>query len=380
MSSLRPSSRRKNVTSHHHRPGWRKRHKAILSFQGLETRWLMATFTVANTGDNGGVNPAPFAGTGTLRQAIVDSNATPGSNTISINIGTGVQTISLQAALPSITVPVVIDGTSQPGYAGSPLIDIDGTSAGSSATGLDLAAGSGGSTILSLVINNFGTNGISIESTGNAVQSSYIGTNAAGTAAGSAAMSYGVFVTGASNTIGGMTPGAGNLISGNTTNGVRLTGASATGNVVEGNLIGTDVTGTVTVANGDGVEVDPGASGNTIGGLTATPGTGAGNVISGSTLAGVYVVGPTATGNLVEGNLIGTNDSGTGALGNIYGIYINNSGANTVGGTVAGAGNVLSGNSFDGVLISGLTAASTNLHASRLACCPLERIFTANGV
>ena len=258
---------------------------------------------------------------------------------------------------------MVLDGATQPGFTSTPIIVLAGTNAGSSAKGLDLAAGSAGSTILALVINNFGKDGISIESTGNAVQSSYIGTNAAGTAAGTSAMPIGVVVSGASNTIGGITPGTGNLISGNTTYGVQVTGASATGDAVEGNLIGTDVSGTVGVSNGDGVEVDSGASSNRIGGLTATPGTGAGNVISGSTFAGVYIIGPTATGDLVAGNLIGTNASGIGALGNTYGVYINNAPANTVGGTASGAGNVLSGNSFDGVVISGITAASANLVA-----------------
>jgi hypothetical protein len=231
MSSLRPSSCRKNGAFHHHRPGWRKRHKVILCFQDLETRWLMATFTVANTGDNGGVNPAPFAGTGTLRQAIVDSNATPGSNTIGFNIGTGVQTISLQAALPAVSVPVVIDGTSQPGYAGQPLIVLDGTSAGTSADGLDIMAGS--STVSALVIDNFsGGSGIYLTSTGgDLVTGCYLGTNASGTTA--AANLNDVKIDIASNTIGGVTgtpgTGAGNLISGAGNDGVLVSGGRRDG-------------------------------------------------------------------------------------------------------------------------------------------------------
>lgn len=74
------------------------------------------TFTVTNTGDNGGINPAAFAGTGTLRQAIIDANATAGADQIYFNIpGSGVQTITFAGVLPAITGQVQIDGYSQPG-------------------------------------------------------------------------------------------------------------------------------------------------------------------------------------------------------------------------------------------------------------------------
>ena len=92
--------------------------------------------------------------------------------------------------------------------------------------------------------------------------------------------------------------------------GVYIQGSTATANLVAGNFIGTDITGKLAVANLQGVVIADGASNNTIGGLTTTPGTGAGNVISGNTDSGVQItventnVG--ATGNLVEGNLIGT--------------------------------------------------------------------------
>ena len=151
------------------------------------------------------------------------------------------------SALPGITVPVTIDGTTQPGYTSAPLVDLNGTSAGSNAAGLDLAAGSGGITIRALVINNFAADGDLITTTDNTVQSSYIGTNAAGTAAGSTEMPYGILVNGASNTIGGTAFGAGNLISGNTTYGVAI---STSDNLVEDNRIGTDITGTVALGNG----------------------------------------------------------------------------------------------------------------------------------
>ena len=72
------------------------------------------------------------SGPGSLRQAILDSNAATGAtNTIEFDIpGSGVQTIVPLSPLPAITNPVLIDGWSQPGYAGTPLIEIDGSQAG----------------------------------------------------------------------------------------------------------------------------------------------------------------------------------------------------------------------------------------------------------
>src|SRR5262245_37491608 len=96
----------------------------------LEDRCLLATFTVTNTGDNGGVNPVPFAGTGTLRQAIVDANASANTggnpDVIAFDIpGAGVQTIAPLAELRRISEAVVLDGTTQPGFSGSPLIELN---------------------------------------------------------------------------------------------------------------------------------------------------------------------------------------------------------------------------------------------------------------
>src|SRR5262249_14978172 len=150
--------------------------------------------SVTNTND---------AGAGSLRQAILDANARPGPDTIQFNIsGAGVHTISPLSALPSITEAVSIDGATQPGLAGTPLIEIDGSGAGAGASGLTITAG--GSTIRGLVINRFAADGIRISgasAASNTVQGNYIGTNAAGTAAlGNG--EYGVYVVDASsNTI-----------------------------------------------------------------------------------------------------------------------------------------------------------------------------------
>src|SRR5262249_44287605 len=116
----------------------------------------------------------------------------------------------------------------------------------------------------------------------------------------------------------------------------------ATNTTVSGNYIGLNAAGTAALGNtSEGVRIESG-TGTTVGGLTATPGTGAGNVISGN-LSGVSVVG--GTDNTIQGNLVGTNAAGTAALGQAAGvIFASSANNNTVGATAAGARNVLSGN------------------------------------
>src|SRR5262249_30625509 len=143
--------------------------------------------------------------------------------------------------------------------------------------------------------------------------------------------------------------GAGNLISGNGTDGVLITGGS---NQVLGNFIGTNAAGIAAVANlGNGINVQ--GSGNTIGGT----GSGAGNLISGNSGDGLLIA---TSGNLALGNFIGTTAGGFHSLGNrANGIEVagNN---NMIGGTAAGARNVISGNAKIGVLISGGGGGNAN--------------------
>src|SRR5207245_480485 len=107
---------------------------------------------------------------------------------------------------------------------------------------------------------------------------------------------FGVLISGsAGNTIGGTTAAAGNVISSNKLSGILLFDSGATGNLLEGNLIGTDVTGAANLGNSQGGVVISGAPGNTVGGTLF----GAGNVISGNNTSGVEILGSGATGNLV---------------------------------------------------------------------------------
>jgi hypothetical protein len=317
----------------------------------LEDRTLPATFLVTVTDDSGA---------GSLRDAITQSNATPGANVIDFNIGTGVQTISLLSTLPTVTVPVTIDGTSEPDFAGTPEIVLDGTSAGPGVNGLTVTAGS--SAVMGLVIDNFSGNGVALQTGGHdVIAGNYIGVDSSGAAAAGNG-GDGVAVSGSSNnTVGGTAAGAGNVISANSGDGVEVFGG-ANGNAVQGNLIGTDVTGTAALGNGnDGVALSNAAGGTLIGGTAA----GAGNVISANAGDGVEIVGPGLSSNIVQGNLIGTDVTGTAALGNgadgvaVHGpIQVFDT---TVGGTAAGARNVISGNAADGVDIFGMGASGNSV-------------------
>jgi titin len=172
----------------------------------------------------------------------------------------------------------------------------------------------------------------------------YIGTDVSGTAP-LGNFNDGVLIDGSNNTVGGTVDGVRNLISNNGansgSNGVELT-ATATNNLVAGNYIGTDVTGSASLPNGRGVYVL--GDSNTIGGTTAQT-----RNISGNTFYGIEIQGRY---NLVEGNYIGTDVNGGYALGNgLDGVLVIPGSAmfNTIGGTVDGARNVISGNSLNGV-------------------------------
>jgi CSLREA domain-containing protein len=194
--------------------------------------------------------------------------------------------------------------------------------------------------------NDHGVSIFNAGATGNQVQGNLIGTDKNGTnALGNS--STGVYITDApNNAIGGTTDEARNIISGNHGDGVVIDESSAaSGNKVEGNYVGTDAAGTADLGNKrDGVVIY-GAPNNTVGGTVS----GARNVISGNDGYGVTIGGPTATGNQagtknkVEGNYIGTKADGTAGLGNTRGgVAITGASKNTVGGTAAGAGNVIS--------------------------------------
>jgi CSLREA domain-containing protein/uncharacterized repeat protein (TIGR01451 family) len=308
------------------------------SGQAAQPAAVAATFTVNSSDDHN--DGTCNAGDCTLREAINAANTNAGTDTIAFAIGSGAQTITPASALPAISGTVIINGTTQPGFSGVPLIEISGANVGEGISGLTINAAN--CTIRGLIINRFGAQGININSSGTTIAGNYIGTNAAGTAGGTGIgnAENGVLINSASNIIGGTTTADRNVISGNLGSGVVLLNVAATTNQVLGNFIGTGATGTSTVANlSDGVSIIA-APNNTIGGTTA----GAGNVISGNS-NGVHIIDASATGNVITGNFIGTNFNGTTDLGNQFaGIDIFEGANNTIGGNSTAARNIISGN------------------------------------
>ena len=145
------------------------------------------------------------------------------------------------------------------------------------------------------------------------------------------------------------------MISGNGGRGLDIFGTGTTGNVVQGNLIGVDKDGTTPLPNDqDGIQIDTSASSNTIGGTAA----GAGNVISGNGANGIRLAGAATTANTIHGNVIGLGLDGTTIVPNgASGIDVNfDAGLHTIGGSSAGAGNVISGNTNSGIRAYGITA------------------------
>jgi len=303
---------------------------AVLLLHGAAAALFAATFTVTNTADSGA---------GSLRQAILDANTAAGADTIAFNIpGTGPFLIQPVTLLPPLAGETTLDGTTQPGYAGTPLIELSTFSG----AGLRMS-GTGSNTIRGVCLHDFNA-GVQIESDNNHLEGCFIGTDPTGTLG--PGNGTGVVITAATsgNVIGGASPGARNLISGNAT-GVQSTGGGA--NLIQGNLIGTDVTGNSSIPNGVGISLT-GTTGFLIGGSNP----GEGNVVSGNSSDGIHV--SVGNGCTIQGNKIGTNTAGTESLPNQWGIESSGAPALVIGGNFnAGEGNLISGNTFDGILITG---------------------------
>jgi len=300
-----------------------------------------ATFTVTNTNDTG---------VGSLRKAIIDANTNPGTDFIDFNIaGGGLRTIFLNSPLPTITGTVSINGASQPGFAGVPLIEIAGDLTGVGADGLTISNNS--SQIGWLTINGFDDNGIVITGTGNAtIVGCYIGISNDGVGTGFPNGGHGVLIDNSpDNDIGGTTANLRNIISNNLGSGVHIFGASSSDNLVQGNYIGTDVTGALGRQNDiHGIVLEE-CAGNTVGGTTA----GARNIVSGNNNANIILLDCLSGGNTVQGNYVGLNAAGNATIAGAFsGINVLRSPNSLVGGTVAGARNVVSGNGSYNIEVS----------------------------
>lgn len=360
--------------------------------------------------------------------------AIPGDGPHTIQPLSALPTISQPVEIDGYTQSGAVANSDASGFNGTLQIELDGSSAGDGVSGLTLTAGA--STVRGLVINRFDEDGIFIFSNdGSVVEGNLIGLDATGLvaegndtgvrlaadshriggtsaaarnviagnsdtnvrlqnaelcqiqgnligtvktgAAAAGGSTFGVVLAGGAhdNSIGGTTAGSRNVISGHATSGVHFTGSPRpTGNLVQGNLVGTNAAGTAALGNGSntfdhgGVVVATGID-NTIGGTTVV----ARNVLSGNR-NGVFLTGSSSTANHVQGNYIGLAVTGASAVGNsLDGVAIAfQSTGNFVGGTAAGAGNVISGNGSEGIEISGQNSVggSNTVQGNRIGTDP----------
>jgi uncharacterized repeat protein (TIGR01451 family) len=292
---------------------------------------------------------AEDSGSGSLREAITVANEVIGPDQITFNIIGPSRTITLLSPLPAIMDTVTIDATTQPGFTGLPIVELNYSAAGVAQAGLVINAPS--CAVRGLIINRVqglspNGNGIQINNSGTTIEGNFIGTNAAGSTA-LPNLGFGIDINNAGMvTIGGGTTGARNVISGNQAGGIELSGPQTSSVSVLGNFIGTNASGTASISTSDGVTIIGSAMNNTIGGAA----NGQGNLISGNQ-SGIFIA---ANGNLVQGNFIGVDVTGNADLGNKEaGIFISDSQGSTVGGVVAGARNIISGNDNRGIFSNG---------------------------
>jgi CSLREA domain-containing protein len=234
---------------------------------------------------------------------------------------------------------------------------------GTSAAARNLISSNGGDGIR--MLNNGGGS--------NKIQGNFIGTDVTGTLdLGNSG--DGIQIDGSANVeIGGIVTGARNVISGNGEHGIRL--ENITESSIQGNIIGLNAAGNALLGNtASGVFITGGGD-NLIGGATAS----ARNILSGNGVNGVEIT--SSTDNLVQGNFIGTNLAGNADLGNLdNGVHIDNSTDNIIGGTTATLRNVISGNSFGGVRISGAGSKDNIVSGNFIGVGVDGRLALGNGV
>ena len=355
---------------------------------------LREAITAINAGNNLGDPDIIAHTTGVFGTNDTINFAISGAGVKTINVGTSASASGIP--LPTMTKPRIINGYTQ-GVA-SPntlanadsavlLIQLNGTSAGSGSDGMTLGSGSGGSIIKGLVINRFTGNGIVIRSNGNTIAGNFIGIDPTGTTRmpnGSFPVAGdGISIQNASNNIVG-TPAVAdrNVISGNAIGGVHVIGtlvAPATGNTISGNFIGVAADGKSSIGSRTEPAPAPGtAEGNNLYGIQISGGNL--NTVGGTTAGSRNVVGFNADGididnggqqNVIQGNFCGVGADGVTQAANLFhGIVIRSSNGfsaplgppqanepgasfNTIGGTAAGAGNLVEFNGSAGIAIFG---------------------------
>lgn len=350
---------------------WSRRRQARLSgpiallAAGIVGAWSVhaATITVTSTADASG-GPAC-----TLRDALTAANtntatggcpAGSGTDTIAFTIpaatdpgcvaATGVCTIRPATQLPSVNSLTTIDGLTQPGAsAGSRVagawpnataldtqvrIEIDGSLLPAGSSGLVLNAN--GCTVRGLSIFSLHT-ALVLNTSNNVIQGCFIGARADGTTTGS--LAFGLATVGSNNAIGGNSAGDGNLFA---TGGTCIRVNGGDGNAINGNLIGTDATGTLALGGGTGIVIE-GRSGD-----PAVQNTIQQNVISGNPVGAILLLG--ADGTSISLNTMGIAVGGA-PLPNGAGISIIDTAAGPSTGTDVVANAIANTAVWDGVLV-----------------------------
>jgi hypothetical protein len=324
-------------------------------FAGLTSALASADpFTVINTNDSGA---------GSLRQAILDANANPGLDTITFLIpGTGVHKITPLDTM-TISDAVVIDGFTQAGSNPNTLlvgnnavykVEIDGS--GIPFTSYLFKVLTSGATLRGLLINKANGTSILIDSgdSDNKVIGNWIGTDVTGTQYLGTDFSA-VQILGSNNHVGGTDPADHNVIVGANSGGSATLDLEVGGsNVIQGNHVGVNAAGTAPLTTSPlpsyGISMTAAAHDNQIGGTTP----GARNVVFANA---PLLLGSGSHHNTIQGNYIGTDATGTVGFGASVGIFSNNAPHDDlIGGSAAGAGNVISGNVIGIVFTDGAAA------------------------
>lgn len=275
------------------------------------------------------------------------------------------RTVDLSLALPTITDPVTIDGYSQPGASrGTPplfndpvlLVELDCNNInGGECCAPGLAIQTSNCVVRGLVINRAPGPGLQLDgANNNLIEGNFIGTDPTGSLARGNGTDGILIQNSANNLIGGTNDWSQrNVISANSSNGVHVLGSLSTSNLLNGNCIGTDVTGQTGLSNFcDGVRIE-GAAFNRVG----VPGAATFNTISANGMSGVHVF--VASSNVIQANVLGLDRmTRTVAIGNglreLYcargGVTLESASNNLVGGHAVD-GNFMSGD-WDGVILS----------------------------
>ncbi|MDR3638369.1 MAG: right-handed parallel beta-helix repeat-containing protein [Isosphaeraceae bacterium] len=317
--------------------------------------WVTATATPATSPANTSAFSAAVSVRATVLEVTTTANSGPGSLRNAINIANGSTgpvfidfdlpgpntTLTLLSPLPALARPVEIDGGSQPGYLGTPVVTIRGTRGSRSANGFIIGPGAAGSTIVDLAINDFTRgDGIRVAAGNVTLEGNSLTNDSVGIALASA---------------------AGAAVNGNT-----MTNSATAGILAKGKLAGGEVQDNIVTESRHYGVVLQRASGLSLGGTTPS----AGNTITlgtrwrgwGLPQTGLVALG-VSSGTNVQGNTIAGNN------GN--GVRVNNTVGITIGGASPSTGNQILRNrgfglravgAFSGAVIAGNTIAGNGIN------------------